>query len=77
MGKSGWMPRWRFQPAENLNDAFRLLEAATPDGYTAGSGEDGVFWARVVILGVVGEARQASQAQAITFAIARALGIEA
>jgi hypothetical protein len=75
-GKRGWLPRWRFRPTENLSDAFRLLEAATPDGYTMGSGENGVFWARVVILGVVGEARQASQARAITFAIARALGLE-
>jgi hypothetical protein len=75
-GKRGWLPRWRFRPAENLNDAFRLLEAATPDGYTMGSAKDGLCWARVLISGVVGEAHQPSQARAITFAIAHALGIE-
>ena len=34
MGNRGWMPRWRFQPAEKLEDAFRLLEEAAPQEYS-------------------------------------------
>ena len=32
MGNRGWMPRWRFQPAEKLDDAFRLLEGGCATG---------------------------------------------
>ena len=41
-----------------------------------GATEDGGFWAKVRIAGITGEARESSQARAITFAVARALGIE-
>lgn len=30
MGNREWMPRWRFQPIDKLDDAFRLLEEAVP-----------------------------------------------
>jgi hypothetical protein len=76
MGGHCWQPRWRFQPASRLNDAFRLLERATPQEYAMGTGEHGAFWARVRISCVVGEARECSQARAVTFAIARAIGLE-
>ena len=75
--KRGWMPRWRFQPTENVDDAFRLLEKAKPEAYTMGSGGGGFFWAKVRISGVTGEAHESSQARAIVFAITRALGLEA
>jgi len=28
IGNRSWIPRWRFQPLERLEDAFRLLEKA-------------------------------------------------
>ena len=76
LGGRKWQPRWYFQPIEHLQDAFRLLEQAQPEGYTMGADENGGFWARVRIAGVVGEARESSQARALTFAIARAIGVE-
>ena len=72
-----WVPRWRFQPVENLIDAFRLLEAAAPQEYTMGAAGRGDFWVRVKIAGVTGSARAKSKPRAITTAVARALGIEA
>jgi hypothetical protein len=71
-----WLPRWRFQPLRNIADAFQLLEAARPLRYQMGSDPDGELWVRVEIAGLVGEARHTSQPRAITFAVARALGIE-
>src|ERR1700682_4235324 len=71
-----WLPRWRFQPARRLEDAFRLLERAAPQEYAMGAAENGGFWARVRVAGATGEARESSQARAITFAVARAIGVE-
>ncbi len=71
-----WLPRWRFQPLERVEDAFRLLERAVPQEYAVGASTDGDFWAKVRIAGVTGEARESSQARALTFAIARAVGID-
>ena len=70
-----WTPQWRFQPERNLTDAHRLLDEAKPDRYAMGSESAGEFWARVEIATVVGEAREKSKPRALTFAIARALGI--
>jgi hypothetical protein len=71
-----WQPRWRFQPTERVADAFRLLEQAAPQEYAMGAAENGGFRAMVRIAGVTGEALESSQARALTFAIARAIGIE-
>ena len=76
MGNRRWMPRWRFQPTEKLADALRLLERVIPQEYAMGAAENGGFWARVGVAGTTGEARESSQARAITFAIARAIGLE-
>lgn len=70
-----WLPRWRFQPLKRLEDAFRLMEQAAPEEYTLGS-ETGGFWARVRVKGTTGEAHEATQPRAVTYAVARALGIE-
>ena len=72
----GWTPRWRFQPVQRMEDAFRLLERTSPQEYAVGAAADGNFWAKVRIAGVTGEARESSQAQALTFAIARAVGLD-
>jgi hypothetical protein len=76
MGNRGWMPRWRFRPTEKIEDAFRLLEATAPQEYAMGAGENGGFWARVRIAGTTGEARESSQARAMTLAIARAISLK-
>ena len=76
MGDRRWMPRWRFQPTEKLADALRLLERVIPQEYAMGAAENGGFWARVRVAGTTGEARESSQARAMTFAIARAIGLE-
>jgi len=75
LGDRRWQPRWRFQPTENLDDAFRLLEKAAPQNYSMGDDGKG-FWARVRIGKTVSEARQSSMPRAIAFAVARAFGIE-
>jgi hypothetical protein len=76
MANRGWMPRWRFQPAKRLEDAFRLLEQTAPQEYSMGAIKNGGFWVKVRVAGSIGEAREASKPRAITFAISRALGIE-
>ena len=76
MGGRRWIPRWRFQPATRLEDAFRLLERTAPQEYVTGTTENGRFWARVRLDGTTGEACESSQPRAMTFAIARAIGIE-
>lgn len=76
VGNRSWIPRWRFQPLERLEDAFRLLEKAQPEYYSMGAGADGAFSVQVRIRGCGGEARNESKPRAITLAIARALGLE-
>lgn len=75
-GRRGWMPRWRFQPAEKLEDAFRLLEEAAPQEYSICGDDTGNIHVKARIAGRVGEARGTSMALSITQAIARAVGIE-
>jgi hypothetical protein len=72
IGKRRWMSRWRFQPEERLEDAFRLLEEAAPQKYTMGCEGKGLFWARVQIGRATGRARDLSKPRAITLAVARA-----
>ena len=76
MGNRGWMPRWRFQPADKLDDAFRLLQAATPQAYTICGDDKGNIQVQVCINGAVGEARGTSIPGAVTYAVARAVGVE-
>jgi hypothetical protein len=75
LGRGRWMPRWRFQPCENLIHAFQLLDAAGPGTYSMGADGAGRFWAKVQIDGVVGKGRDRSMPLAITRAVARASGI--
>jgi hypothetical protein len=75
-GKRGWMPRWRFQPAQNLEDAFRLLDCAAPDEFSISGGNNLEVVVRVRIGEVIREASGTSKPLAITHAIARAVGIE-
>jgi len=75
MGNRRWQPRWRWRPAENLDDAFKLLEMAAPQDYSMGEAGQG-FWVRVRIGKTTGEARDRSKPWAITLAVARALRLE-
>ena len=76
MGRRRWIPSWRFQPFQNLADAFRLLNAARPKTYSLGADDTGRFWAKVQIGQVMGECRDRSMPRAITCAVARAVGID-
>lgn len=76
MGNREWMPRWRFQPAEKLEDAFRLLEEAAPQEYSICGDNRGSIHVRVRIESTAGEARGTSTPSVITYAVARAVGIE-
>lgn len=75
LGGRRWLPRWRFQPAKRIDDAFRLLERVAPQEYSMGEIEGGGFWVKIRAADVVGEATESSKARAITFAIARAIGL--
>jgi hypothetical protein len=75
-GKRKWMPRWRFQPGENLEDAFRLLEAAEAEEYTLTCEGPGPFCVQVRIKGRTGKAKDRSKPRAITLAVCRALQIQ-
>jgi hypothetical protein len=71
-----WTPAWRFQPTKNLEDAFRLLEAADPDNYSINCRRGGPWTVRIQIGGISGEASRISKALAITQAVARAIGLD-
>jgi hypothetical protein len=75
MGNRGWMPRWRFQPTEKLADALRLLEVAAPEEYSLRGDTEGNIRVRVRIGAATGAACSTSKPRAITWAIARAVGI--
>jgi hypothetical protein len=75
MGERGWKPAWRFQPIKKREDAFRLLDAADPTEYTITAERGRNFVVRVAIDGTVGIAAETSEARAITYAVARALGL--
>ena len=72
-----WLPRWRFQPADKLDDAFRLLQEAAPQAYSISGDDKGGIHVQVRINGAVGEAQGTSIPGAVTYAVARAVGIEA
>ena len=75
-GNRSWIARWRFQPAEKLPDALRLLEVAAPEEYSLLGDSEGNSRVHVRIGDAAGEACCPSKPRAITWAIARAVGIE-
>ena len=76
IGDRRWAPRWRFQPVKKIADAMRLLEKAAPETCAMDCDESGNFHVQVRLAGKTGEAYEHSKARAITYAIARALGLE-
>jgi hypothetical protein len=76
IGKGRWMPSWRFQPTNCLDDAFQLLEKANAETYTMAGGAAKLFQVRIRVReGAIGYAQDSSKAKAITLAIAQAVGI--
>jgi hypothetical protein len=75
LSNRSWMPRWRFQPTEKLADALRLLEVAAPQEYSLRGDSEGNIQVRIRIGDATGEACSGSKPRAITWAIARAVGI--
>ena len=72
-----WLPRWRFQPAERIEDAFRLLEALDPEEYDMARRGANHFCVRIRLEnGGNVEASDKSKARAITYAVARAIGVD-
>jgi hypothetical protein len=76
MANRAWISRWRFQPTEKLEDAFRLLEKAAPQEFSICGDDEGSIHVRVRVNGNAGEASGTSKPLTITQAIARAAGIE-
>ena len=76
MDKRQWLPRWRFQPLDRLQDAMRLLEVAAPKQCMITADGDGLVSVRVHIAGKTGESRERSKPRAIVLAVARALQID-
>jgi len=75
--KSGrsWIPRWRFNPLEKLDDAFLLLDHTRLSRYVI-SMSDGGFQVEIEIDGKLGKAMGEPKPRAITLALARCLGLE-
>jgi hypothetical protein len=70
-----WIPRWRFQPFEELEDAFQLLDRAAESFRLTSDNRRG-FTAEVHVGGRHGMASGVCKARMITTAIALALGLE-
>jgi hypothetical protein len=76
LGGRRWVPRWRFAPLTNLEDAFHLLDAAKPEEYAISGSANGEFRVTVRLAGGIGAASDGSKPRAIAHAVARAIGIE-
>jgi hypothetical protein len=74
-GNRSWIPRWKFNPLERLEDAFRLLDHSKSARYVI-SQTGGKFQAEVEHDGKIGRAADDSKPRAITLALARSLGLE-
>jgi hypothetical protein len=74
MSNRKWIPRWRFRPFEDLEDAFQLLDRAA-DRFRLTSDNHKMFTAEVQIGRRRRKAAGAHKAKAITTAIALALGM--
>jgi hypothetical protein len=72
----GWLPRWRFRPADRLTDAFKLLEKAAPERCDMRQTPDGFFVVKLQIGSGRGQACEKSKSRAITYAVARTLGLK-
>jgi hypothetical protein len=70
-----WLPRWRFNPLERLEDAFLVLDRCESLRYTI-SQSNGGFQVEVENEERIGKAAGSSMPRTITLAVARSLGWE-
>jgi len=71
-----WLPRWRFAPFVNIDDAYALLDSAKPTESVVVTDSLGQITAQVRIGNRMGSAAGSTRAAVITCAIARALGLD-
>src|SRR5580693_5422407 len=71
LGNRKWLPRWRFQPAKNIADSFRVLEAAGVEEYVLHCGLNGLYRVQLRTRHASAEAAGPSLPLAICLAIAR------
>lgn len=74
-GNRSWIPRWRFNPLEKLEDAFMLLDHSGSSRYSI-LNVGGAFDVEVEYAGRIGRATGSSGARTVTTALARSLGLE-
>ena len=74
-GNRSWLPKWRFNPLQRLEDAFMLLDHSKSARYVI-SQTSGKFQVEVERDGKIGRAADDSKPRAITLALARSLGLE-
>ena len=74
-GNRSWIPKWKFNPLERLEDAFRLLDESAPNRYAISLG-GGRFEVEVEINSNIGKASGEIKPRTITLALARSLGLE-
>ncbi len=74
-GSGSWIPKWKFNPLEKIDDAFRLLEKAAST-FKLATTPGGTFTARVRVGDHTASASGKSKATVITVAVARAVGID-
>lgn len=70
-----WIPQWRFQPLQKLEDALELMDQAA-DSFVLKSSRGNEFIAEVQIGRRRGTASGQKKARTLTIAVARALGID-
>jgi hypothetical protein len=70
-----WLPRWRFAPLKNLDDAFEVLNQAGAACMLV-TNRGGRLEASVQVGEATGEASGEQKARVITTALLRALGLD-
>ena len=75
LGSRQWITRSHFQPFDRVQDAFRLLRKASI-AFSLTKTPDGAFCATVRVGNRTGTASGRAEADTITLAIARAVGLE-
>ena len=74
-GNRSWLPKWRFNPLERLDDAFMVLDRSGSSRYAIVKA-GGACEVEVECNGRVGRATGNSRSRAITMAVARSIGLE-
>ncbi|MBI4463135.1 MAG: hypothetical protein HY647_00385 [Acidobacteria bacterium] len=74
-GNRSWLPKWRFNPLQRLEDAFMLLDHSKSARYVI-SQTGSKFQVEVEHDGKIGKAADKAKPRAITLALARSLGLE-